>query len=274
MDNNDLYTRAKKLVATRHESGMSRAFADSLIIGQRNLILLTRFPAVVVSVVLIPIMFLSGFLLTFERLMAAQEINYVQYLVPIITLQSMFFTAMGAAINLATDIKAGMLQRCRAMPISRVAAFGGLLIAYLVRASISLTILICFAHVYGFRFQGGWFSIVGFIALTLLFTTTAIAGYAALALGLQEPDLVQSLSIIPYAPLLLLSTGFSPAANFPDWLQAIVRNQPVSHTANALRALVSGSEILDPLYWSVAWLLGLLVVFVFLAVHFYQKVSP
>ncbi|MFQ4144481.1 ABC transporter permease [Chlorogloeopsis sp. ULAP02] len=273
MDTNDLYTKAKKLVATRNESGISRVFADSLIIGHRNLILLSRFSAVTVSVVLIPIMFLSGFLLTFERLMAAQEINYVQYLVPIITLQAMFFTAMGAAINLATDIKAGMLQRCRAMPISRVAAFGGLLIAYIVRASIALAILVCFAHVYGFRFQGGWFSVVGFIALTLLFTTTAIAGYAVLALGLKEPNLVQSLSIIPYAPLLLLSTGFSPAENFPHWLQAIVRGQPVSHTANALRALVNGNEILNPLFWSVGWLLGLLLIFVFLAVYLYQKVS-
>lgn len=263
--------RAKQLIKTRKESGISRAFSDSLLLARRNLILLTRFPTAIVAVVILPILFFSGFLLTFQRFMAVQEINYVQYLVPIITLQSMFFTAMGSAINLSSDMNTGMLQRCRAMPISRLAAFGGLAIAYLVRALISLVILLCLAHFYGFRFQGGIFSTLGFIGLSLLFAIAAIFGYSVFALVLKKPELVESLNIVPYAPLLLLSTGFSPKENFPNWLQPIVSNQPVSQTANALRALANGSEVLNPLLWSLGWLLGLLIVFIFLATLLYQK---
>ncbi|MBE9201709.1 MULTISPECIES: ABC transporter permease [unclassified Nodularia (in: cyanobacteria)] len=273
MNTDEIHARAKKLVTTRQELGIRRAFADSLIIGQRNLILLSRFPTVAVSVVLIPIIFLSGFLITFEKLMATQEINYIQYLLPIITLQAMFFTAMGAAANLSYDMQSGMFQRCRAMPISPLATFGGLLIAYLVRALISITILVSFAHLYGFRFQAGFLSAIGFLVLTLLFTTTTIAGYAVLALALKQPDLVQSLSIVPYAPLLLLSTGFSPAENFPQWLQPIVLHQPVSYTAEALRVLVSGGELLNPLFWSLTWLLGLLLIFVFVSIQLNQRRS-
>jgi ABC transporter DrrB family efflux protein len=272
MDAINLQAKAQKLVAIRKESGIERAIADSLIVGWRNLIRLSRTPAVIVSVLLFPILFLSGFLLAFERFMRAQGIDYVQYLVPIITLQAMFFTAMGAATTLANDIKTGMLQRCRTMPISRAAIIGGLLIAYLVRAIFATVILVSFAHLYGFRFQAGFLSILAYVALTLLFTTTAVTGYAFFALKLRQPDLVNSLLIVPYGPLLLLSTGFSPAENFPNWLQPIVRVQPVSHTAAALRALVNGTEIFLPLFWSLVWLVGLLIVFGFMAIRLYQKV--
>ena len=270
MMHGDRLLKAQQLVK-QQPSPILQAVTDSLIIGRRNLILLSRFPATIISVVLIPMIFLSGFLLTFERLMSVQEVNYVQYLVPIIALQAMFFTAMSSAINLASDLQTGMVKRCRAMPISRLAVFGGLLIAYLVRGTISAIILLCLAYLYGFRFQAGWLSIVGFMALLLLFTTTAIAGYAVLALVFQEPDLVNSLSIVPYAPLLLFSTGFSPASNFPSWLQPIVRNQPISHTANALRAIANGSDFLFSLLCSLAWLIGVLAIFLFFIPRLYER---
>jgi len=269
MDSDHLL-KAQQLVKKQQCSASGRIFADSFIIGHRNLTLLGRFPAAIVSVVLIPILFLSGFLLTFEQLMLLRGINYVQYLVPIIAIQAMFFTAMGSAISLASDLQTGMVQRCRVMPISRLAIFGGLLIAYLVRGAISAVILIYLAHFYGFRFQASWLSIIGFIALLLLFTTTAIAGYAVLALRFKEPELVNSLGIIPYAPLLLLSTGFSPAENFPSWLQPIVRTQPISHIASALRAIANSSEFTCPLLWSLGWLFGVLAIFVFLIAWFDQ----
>lgn len=270
----DVEIKARQLVAQRRESGVRRAIVDSLLMGERNLLRLWRLPAVFASVVIFPVVFLSGFLLTFERFMAVQGVNYVQYLLPIITLQAMFFTAIGSAVTLAMDMKTGMLQRCRAMPISRMAVLGGMLIAYLVRALIATVLLLAFAHVFGFRIQTGVWSVLGFIALTLLFTTTAIMGYAVLALSLRRLDLVQSFTIVPYAPFLLMSTGFSPAENFPGWLQPIVRVQPVSYTADALRVLLNGGELLAPLLGSVIWLIGLLLLFGFIAIRLYRQVTP
>jgi ABC-2 type transport system permease protein len=249
--------QAQHLVAQRREDGFKRAIADSATIAWRNLIRLTRLPAVVASVVLFPIIFLSGFLLSFQRLMGEQGLNYVQYLVPIITLQAMFFTAMGAATTLASDMETGMLQRCRAMPISRLAPLGGLVLAYLVRAVIATTILVSFAHVYGFRFHGGLLGLSAYYGLTLLFTAVAVTGYAVFALALGSPNLVNALLIVPYTPLLLLSTGFSPAENFPDWLQPIVAWQPVSRTADALRALAAGEPALGVSLVAMVWLLGI-----------------
>jgi ABC-2 type transport system permease protein len=269
----DFQSRAQQMIAIRNEAGLQRAIVDSFLIGWRNLLRLSRTPSVIVSVLLFPILFLTGFLLAFERFMQAQGIDYIQYLVPIITLQAMFFTAMSSATTLANDIKTGMLQRCRAMPISRAAVVGGLLIAYLVRSLIVTAILIPFAYLYGFRFQPNLFAVLGFVVLVLLFTTTAVFGYAILALSLRQPDLVSSMLIVPYAPLLLLSTGFSPAENFPEWLQPFVRIQPVSLTAAAMRAIANGEPAFPTLVWALLWLIGLLVLFGFLAIRLYQKVS-
>jgi ABC-2 type transport system permease protein len=269
----DFQAKAKQMVKTRCEAGIGRAIADSFIISRRNLIRLSRQPAVITGVLVFPIVFLTAFLLAFERSMAAQNIDYIQYLVPIITLQAMFFTAMNSASNLAGDIDTGMLQRCRAMPISRAAVLGGLLIAYLVRAIVTIAILLPVAYLYGFRFQSGVFSVIGYILLTLFFTTVAVTGYALLALGLKKPDLVQSLVIVPYAPFLLLSSGFSPAENFPNWLQPFVVSQPVSHVAAALRALADGDPLIIPLLWSVAWLTVLLGGFGWTAIWLYRRIS-
>lgn len=270
----DISARAKQMVATRRESGLESAIRDSLTIGWRNLIRLTRTPSAIVSVLLFPIIFLSCFLFAFGRFMSAQGIDYIQYLVPIITLQAIFFTAMGAAVTLTKDVQSGMLQRCRSMPISRVAILGGLMIAYLIRAAIATAILLLFAHIYGFRFETGILSVIAYFAIALLFAATAIAGYSALALKVRQLDLVQSLLIVPYAPFLLLSNGFTPAENFPSWLQPFVQHQPVSYTAAALRAFSSrGEDLLVPAGGSLLWLTGLLVLLSLIAVRLYRGLS-
>ncbi|MCD8490037.1 MAG: ABC transporter permease [Desertifilum sp.] len=270
----DISSRAKQMVATRRESGLESAIRDSLTIGWRNLIRLTRTPSAIVSVLLFPIIFLSCFLFAFGRFMSAQGIDYIQYLVPIITLQAIFFTAMGAAVTLTKDVQSGMLQRCRSMPISRVAILGGLMIAYLIRAAIATAILLVFAHIYGFRFETGILSVIAYFAIALLFAATAIAGYSALALKVRQLDLVQSLLIVPYAPFLLLSNGFTPAENFPSWLQPFVQHQPVSYTAAALRAFSSrGEDLLVPAGGSLLWLTGLLVLLSLIAVRLYRGLS-
>jgi ABC-2 type transport system permease protein len=267
------FPQAQDLVTQRRERGLDRAIADSLTLAWRNLLRLSRLPAVLISVVLFPIIFLSGFLLAFQRLMMGQGLDYVQYLVPIITLQAMFFAAMGSATTLAGDLESGMILRCRALPISRVAVLGGLMLAYLVRAVIATAILITFAHVYGFRFHGNLLAILAYFSLTLLFTAVAVAGYAVLALKLRRPDVVNAFLIVPYTPLLLLSTGFSPAENFPVWLRPVVAYQPVSRVADALRALANGTEIWLSGLWALGWLVLLLVVLWAWAVQLYKQVS-
>ncbi len=258
----DVAELAQQMIAQRQETGWRRAIDDSLLITWRNLIRLKRNPIVIVAIAIFPMVFLLGFWIVGQKLMAAQGVVYIQYLVPVINLQTLFFAGFGSAVMLATDIETGMMERCRAMPISRVAVVAGLVLAYMVRALLATVILLAVACLLGFRFYGGSLAFLAYFILVTLFTTTCITGYSVLALKLRNPSLVNSVAIIPYTPLLLLSNGFSPTENFPSWLQPIVRYQPVSVTCDALRALVDGSTASGELFvasflWLVALWIGL-----------------
>ncbi|MGB3299072.1 MAG: ABC transporter permease [Phormidesmis sp.] len=268
----DVGAIAQQMIAQRQETGWRRAIDDSLLITGRNLIRLKRNPIVIVAIAIFPMVFLLGFWIVGQKLMAAQGVNYIQYLVPVINLQALFFTGLGSAIMLAKDIETGMMERCRAMPIARVAVVAGLVLAYMVRAIAATFILLIVAFFLGFRFQGNILMLLGYFSLILVFTATCITGYSILALKLRDPDLVNAVSIIPYTPLLLLSNGFSPTENFPGWLQPFVRYQPVSITCDALRGLVEGSAASGLLYIaSLVWLLGLLVALGLWSVRLYKS---
>lgn len=271
---NDIPLLAQQMIAQRQETGWRRAVDDSLLITGRNLIRLKRNPIVIVAIAIFPTVFLAGFWIIGQKLMARQGIDYIQYLVPIINIQVLFFAGLGSSIMLAKDIETGMMNRCRVMPISRVAVVAGLVMAYMVRALIATVILFFVAYGFGFRFYGGLFAWIGYFILIVTFTATCITGYSILALKLRDPTLVDAVSIIPYTPLLLLSNGFSPTENFPSWLQPFVRYQPVSITGDALRSLLSGDSASFSLFIaSMAWLLGLLIVLGAWSVRLYKRLS-
>ena len=270
----DVNELAKAMVAQRRETGWRRAVEDSLLITGRNLIRLKRNPIVIVAIAIFPMVFLLGFWIIGQRLFAEQGIDYLPYLLPIVNLQALYFAGLGSAIMLAKDIETGMMQRCRAMPISRVAVVAGLVLAYTVRGLLATMVLMAIATLLGFRFDGGAIAALGYLILVLTFTATCITGYSILALKLRNPTLVDAVAIIPYTPLLLLSNGFSPTENFPAWLQPVVRYQPVSVTCDALRALVSGSENSLVLFGaSLLWLGGLLIVLGAWSVRLYRRLG-
>lgn len=272
--NYDADELARAMVAQRQETGWRRAVEDSLLITGRNLIRLRRNPVVVVAIAVFPMVFLLGFWIIGQKLFAAQGVDYLQYLLPIVNLQALYFAGLGSAIMLAKDIESGMMQRARAMPISRVAVVVGLVLAYVVRGVLATLFLMIVAYLLGFRFYGGLIAAVGYLILVLTFTATCITGYSVLALKLRSPTLVDAVGIIPYTPLVLMSNGFSPTENFPTWLQPVVRYQPVSVTCDALRALVSGSEGGWVLFGaSLLWLGGLLLILGSWSVRLYRRLG-
>lgn len=270
----DIAALAKEMVARRKETGWRRAVEDSLLITGRNLIRLKRNPIVIVAIAIFPMVFLLGFWIIGQKLFAAQGIDYLQYLLPIVNLQALYFAGLGSAIMLAKDIETGMMQRCRAMPISRVAVVAGLVAAYTIRGLLATIVLMAIAYTLGFRFNGSFFEAIGYLTLVLTFTATCITGYSILALKLRSPTLVDAVAIIPYTPLVLMSNGFSPTENFPAWMQPVVRYQPVSVTCDALRALVSGTEGSFVLFCASAlWLGGLLLALGLWSVRLYKQLG-
>ena len=64
---------------------------------------------------------------------------------------------------------------------------------------------------------------------------------------------------------------FVPTDSLPGWLQVFVNVNPISHLVSTFRGLVLGGPVAGPLGWTALWMLGLLVVFVPLALRAYNR---
>jgi len=98
-----------------------------------------------------------------------------------------------------------------------------------------------------------------------------IAAYTGLAIGDEES--VQAFGLIWLFPLTFVSSAFVPISTMPGWLQAFANNQPVTYVVDTMRALALGGPIAESLWKSIAWLAGIFIVFIPLAVRAYRRAA-
>ena len=113
-------------VRTRR-SGIVRAAHDTAAVAQRNLIALWRVPQAIVFTAIQPVVFVLLWRYVFGGavLVPPQYSSFVQYLIPGIFVQTAVFGSMGAAIGLAADLKSGLIDRFRSLPMARSAVLSG-----------------------------------------------------------------------------------------------------------------------------------------------------
>jgi ABC-2 type transport system permease protein len=106
------------------------------------------------------------------------------------------------------------------------------------------------------------------VLLGLAFATivTAIAVFTAKATLVEGVTILTSL-------LMFFSTGFVPLAAYPQWIQPVVRNQPLSVAVDAMRALAQGGPLARPLTMTIIWSLGAIVLFAIPAAVGYRRAS-
>jgi ABC-2 type transport system permease protein len=95
----------------------------------------------------------------------------------------------------------------------------------------------------------------------LLLCLAVALGADALGSSTGSAQGVSQLLTAPQLVLLMLSTGIAPEKTFPDWLRPYVRNQPVSQVAETLRGLATGQVPVSHMMASLAWCLGMVLVF-------------
>jgi ABC transporter DrrB family efflux protein len=235
---------------------------DSVLLCGRHLRLMGRRPASLAEVIVLPLAFTLLFFTVFQRTMARVGIDYAQYLIPAVIVQAVFFTALSTAVHAAEDAQSGLLRRLRCLPVARAAPSAGLLLAEFVSVVISMAVLIPVGMVLGFRFEAGFLAATGFVGVACLFALTLCAGYLALGLTASRPEGANAFAVLIYFPLLLLSNAFTTTEAFPDWLEPVVQNQPVTRVIDALRALsTDGADLARPVLVAVVWLIPLLGLF-------------
>lgn len=204
-----------------------------------------------------PLVFFVCFYVPLRKSMEAVGIDYAQYLLPLIVVQSMFFTSMFAGDRAAREVAGGMGTRLRAMPVRAWVPPAARMASNLVRALSALIGALVIGTIFGFRFHGIVPALV-FVAVALAFGAALVVAADALGTYTANPELGATVLFAPQLLLVMMSTGFVPAEGFPGWIQPFVRNQPVSQVTDALRGLADGRFTAE-LTVAGVWIAGMLV---------------
>jgi ABC-2 type transport system permease protein/oleandomycin transport system permease protein len=249
------------------------AVSDTLQIAKRNLIVWARVPAYLVFTVIQPVLFVVMFRYVFGGAINIPGGSYVDFLMPGIIGQTAAFATFATAIALAQELKKGVIDRLRSMPMARSAVLAGRLVADTGRMLVTILIVVAVGYAVGFRFHNGVVPAILMIVLATVFglSICLIAAFTGLAIGDEES--VQAFGLIWLFPLTFLSSAFVPIQSMPGWLQAFANNQPVTYVINTMRALALGGPIEADLWKSIAWLAGIFIVFGPLAVRAYKRAS-
>jgi ABC transporter DrrB family efflux protein len=266
---------------------VSLAVADSILVARRNLVTLTRVPSVFIFELVQPIMFV----LLFRYIYADQfrdlppGLGYVQFLMPGIFVQNALFGSTSTAIGLAEDMKLGIIDRFRSLPMARSAVLAGRTTSDLMKNAVLLVIVIGVGYLVGFSF-GTWTGAIGVIVLVLAVGFSFSWISACIGLSLKKVEAVQAASFTWIFPVVFVSSAFVPVQGMASWLQPVAEYNPVTIWCNLARYLSIGDlGILDPdtklpidtfeglLVKSVLWIVGILIVFVPLSIRLYRKLD-
>lgn len=223
-----------------------------------------------VLAVVAPVATLLGLNVALGHVIDTGDMSYADYVLPAIVVQAMLLGAVTTADRAAWDQASGFTVRLRTQPISLLAPMAARMIYCLLRGVLALAAAVVTAYLLGFRMSGGFFSALAFLAVPLILTVALSLGADATGTWIGKMGAGQLL-LVPQLILVLVSTGLAPADSFPDWVQPFVVHQPVSQITDTLRDLAVGQVAGGDVVVTVAWCIGLSVVFGTVAVRMQRR---
>lgn len=208
-----------------------------------------------------PAAYLAGFSVALHGLIDTGRGSYSQYLLPAVVAQSMIFVGLMTADRAARDRLYGLGERIRTLPVAASATVTARVAATLMRGTLCLVVAMVAGYAFGFRLTGGLGYAIAFLIIALLLCLAITLGADALGSRAKTVQGASHLLFVPQLLLFMLSTGIAPEKTFPGWLRPYVRNQPVSQFAETLRGLATGHVTFSNVAATLAWCLGMVLVF-------------
>jgi ABC transporter DrrB family efflux protein len=252
-------------------SGLRYAISDTWVLAKRSFLRIPRAPDLLLSFTVQPIMFVLLFAYVFGGAIETPGYSYIDFLMPGIIVQTMAFGGFITALGLSEDLKKGLIDRFRSLPMSRAAVLAGRTLADIATNSISITVMLVVGVIAGFSFDAPLLHIVAGILLLLLFGYAFSWVFAFIGLTSSSPEAAQSLGFIVIFPLTFVSSAFVPVESMPGALQAFAEVNPFTIVVNAMRALFLGAPAGNSVWGAVLWSIGIATFFAFLSVAKYKR---
>lgn len=240
-------------------SAVTLAVRDSATMFRRDLRRSLRYPAMTVSGIIVPVLFLLLFDGVFGRALdaglaaaAPRAGSYINYLAPGILVMTAASAAEGTALNVVTDMTEGIFTRFRTMAVTRTAVLAGQVAGSLLRTLVSGALVVGAAFALGLQPAATpleWIAVAGvfaMIGMTLTWLTVAFGLLARTPAGANSLALI--LVVLPF-----VSNAFVPAASMPAGVRQFAADQPFTPMIDTLRSLLAGTPDGGSAVTAAAW---------------------
>ncbi|MER5579148.1 ABC transporter permease [Streptomyces massasporeus] len=262
-------------------SALSQAVEDGVTLTKRNVIKNLRNPDIVVFASAAPIAFALLFGFVFGSAIDVYGSNYREFMVIGILTQTMLLTATNTGVGIAHDMKLGLIDRFRSLPISQSAVLVGRTNGDAVNNLLVIVLMSLTGLLMGWRIRGG--VVDAAIAFLLLFLFAYAASWITAAIGLtaKSPEVLGNAMLMVLLPLTFISNSFVPSEGLPSVLRVVADWNPVSAVVEACRQLFGNIPagrpepevwpLQNPVLASFLWVALILAIFVPLAVQRYKR---
>lgn len=258
-------------VQPQRRSSLYWLVSDTWLMTKRSITHIIRSLDQVMSLILFPVMFMLLNRYVLGGAIDTGSISYVNYLFAGILVQTLAFGANYTTINLAVDMKEGIVDRFKSLPMASSALLVGHIVADLFRNIISGVIILLIGFLVGFRPNADFIEWLLVFGLAMLFTLAISSLSAIMGLLVKSLEAAQWIGFVIIFPLTFISSAFVPTDTMPAGLEAFAENQPVSLVINAMRSWLVGTPMGNADWQAVLWCIGIIAVCLPVATHMFRR---
>ncbi|GAA4832554.1 ABC transporter permease [Actinomycetospora corticicola] len=260
---------------------------DAAVVAKRNLIKIKRVPDLLVFTTLSPIMFVLLFAYVFGGAIdpTGGGAAYREFLIAGIFAQTVVFGATNTGAGLAEDVKKGIIDRFRSLPMAPSAVLTGRTLSDVVNNVIVLVVMSITGLLVGWRINTGPLEALWGFALLLIFAYAVSWIMAWLGLLIPSPEVINNASFIVIFPLTFVANTFVPLDTLPGPLRVFAEWNPVSAVTQAARELFGNPDpnpaatvsqawsLQHPQLYTLIWAVAVVAVFAPLASAQYRRAA-
>ncbi|TCK26993.1 ABC transporter permease [Pseudonocardia endophytica] len=263
------------------------AISDATVVAKRNLIKIKRVPDLLVFTTLSPIMFVLLFAFVFGGAIdpSGGGAGYREFLIAGIFAQTVVFGATFTGVGLAEDVKKGIIDRFRSLPMAPSAVLVGRTLSDVLYNVITLVVMSLTGLIVGWSINTSVLEALWGFVLLLIFAYAISWLMALIGMIVPSPEVVNNASFIVIFPLTFVANTFVPLDTLPGPLRTFAEWNPVSAVTQAARELFGNPDpnplavpstawpLQHPQLYTLIWAAAVVLVFAPLATARYRRAA-
>ena len=218
-------------------SPLQRFFSDGWVTTKRNLLKIKRVPDILVFTLIQPIMFVLLFTYVYGGVIEIPGSSYAEFLMAGIFAQTVVFGSTYSGSAMAQDLKDGIIDRFRTLPMHPAAVLVGRTNGDMAINAASMAVMMVTGFIVGWRIRSSLFEAFLAVLLILLFAYAFSWVMAFIGMSVRSPEIINNVSFLVLFPLTFISNAFVPSETLPGPLRVFAEWNPVSALVQASREL-------------------------------------